>query len=200
MSLDNLPDYVLLEYLERLPDEDLETYCNPPLNKKFQRVCSMDGDFVQRLKDVNVASKIKKAWEQRDEELEYYISKIGDYDNMPSNRFSENPIEFTGTEFDPILTRMSQVTSEAWLYENDFTGGLAPTFRDSVAYKLYFDHDREFIKNKLTPTIKTFNEDGLDDEVTDTFEGVIAVEIYDNDYDYSNLSKLELIGLYGYFL
>ncbi len=47
--MDDLDDYTILEILRRLSDDDLMNMCVPPLSKKINRVCKLDGDIQKRI-------------------------------------------------------------------------------------------------------------------------------------------------------
>lgn len=47
--LEKLPDYVIMEYLERLPDMEFVQMCVLPVSKKIQKLCKANGDVRKRM-------------------------------------------------------------------------------------------------------------------------------------------------------
>ena len=50
--LDKLPDYVIMEYLERLPDMEFVQMCVLPVSKKIQKLCKANGDMRARMEKI----------------------------------------------------------------------------------------------------------------------------------------------------
>jgi len=144
--LDDFPDYTILEYLERLPDEELLTMCQQPISKRIKKICEMDENIQKRVYDITT-KPIYEAWERRDVDRESFL--YGD---------RGFPVNFTGEDdVDRYLTRMSQVITRDDIYEPS-PNEIPETYKDSYLYQLYIQPYNEimnqFYKLKVTaPTL-----------------------------------------------
>lgn len=174
--LDDLPDYTILEYLERLPDEELEVMCNQPISKKIKKICEMNKSLQKRVYDATT-KPIYKAWERRDEDREAFL--YGD---------EGFPVRFTGEDdVDRYLTRMSQVITRDDIFEPT-PNEIPETYKDSYLYKLYIQSYDEIMNQfiNLEVTIPTL----IDQSETE------RKLIYQYNDDMSKWKRLSYFGVF----
>lgn len=123
-DLEKLPNYMIIEFLERLPDDDLLAMCDQKISKKIAKICHMDPALKKRIEESGVG-KIKAAWEMFEE------------DNDPlSGRMKF--VRFTGNDqFDRILTKGCQVVYKSQVIGEMDPEGKVVKYDESIVYTLY---------------------------------------------------------------
>jgi len=180
MDLEALPEYHILEFLERLPDEELMSFCDQPISKKIDRSCKLSPELQKRIFNIKI-KPIKTA----------HSLPYNDFDNVYSD---DEYAYFTGSKsFDYILTRMSQVRTYHDWYEK-VEENRAETYQDSILFKLYI-----FRKEDLVDTLNLIPQAFQIDTIRLTDNGFIDFFTYFNGKDLADPSipKWRILALFG---
>lgn len=93
--LEDLPETVIVEYIERLPDREFALMCMQPISKKISKLCNSRGDFRKRMETLKSRKEVTE-YNNRTVEKYYNVDrKLSNYfgpaviDSRNGNVYSE---------------------------------------------------------------------------------------------------------------